>query len=445
MVFASFKRNKQSKLLDAIRESNIDQLAKVLHKFSAVEILGSSYALHEAVKKENFGIIEFLLSAGFNVEGRSPVNEERTVLSKAVVGGRKDIVELLLFHGANPEAEFDGKTALQQAFEIGDKDLVGEIVQILLASGANTERPDSHGETVLQVAASRGQREIVHLLLASGACPNCVKGKSALYYASEAGYIEDVQLLLVSGAKAEDESLVTAAARGYPNIVGLLLANGANIEAMCVIKNRTYGIHELDIKGTALLHAIENGHVKVVGLLLESGADISSGGDFHRAILRNSVEMIQLLLSHGANPEADLNFPVVGRFTPLQYASVYRTVEVVELLITSGANKEAQGPGRLSPLHLAIKEDRKEVVAILLSHGANIEALDYDGSTPLLRAITGRNLVIVKLLLECGANPEAKISHRGTVLQLARSTEHAEIIIVLQDFIRSTKENKPQT
>ena len=58
-----------------------------------------------------------------------------------------------------------GETALHLAVDNGHKD----IVELLLAKGANVNAPGKSGETPLHLAALRGQGGIAEVLLASGA------------------------------------------------------------------------------------------------------------------------------------------------------------------------------------------------------------------------------------------------------------------------------------
>ena len=79
-----------------------------------------------------------------------------------------------------------------------------EIVQILLEAGADPNQ-ESRGEdegAPLCAAASWGHTEIVRLLLGHGADPNVIeKGPmTALIWARQNGHAETVELLLAAGA-----------------------------------------------------------------------------------------------------------------------------------------------------------------------------------------------------------------------------------------------------
>ena len=65
-----------------------------------------------------------------------------TPLHWAAVGGHKDVVELLLAHGAEVNARYsDGYTPLHYAAANGHKD----VVELLLANEADVNAKDEHG------------------------------------------------------------------------------------------------------------------------------------------------------------------------------------------------------------------------------------------------------------------------------------------------------------
>lgn len=81
--------------------------------------------------------------------------------------GHKDVVEILLDHKAEIEAQSERTkdTALSLAASGGRK----EVVEILLKRGANKEHRNVSDYTPLSLAASGGYVEICNLLLQYGA------------------------------------------------------------------------------------------------------------------------------------------------------------------------------------------------------------------------------------------------------------------------------------
>jgi ankyrin repeat protein len=160
-----------------------------------------------------------------------------TPLHWAALEGHNDLVELLLAHGADVNAKDNGNyTALHEAALAGHNDLV----ELLLAHGADVNTKDKDGFTALHDAAWHGYKDVVELLLAHGADVNAKdnNGYTALSSAVYKCYKDVVELLLAHGADVNAKNNTTrstalhdAAWHGYKDVVELLLAHGADINA----------------------------------------------------------------------------------------------------------------------------------------------------------------------------------------------------------------------
>jgi uncharacterized protein len=125
-----------------------------------------------------------------------------TPLHFATYGGNTAAVKVLLDHGAAIDAvaanEF-ANTPLQVSLLTQQL----EVVQLLVARGANVKFKQHGGFTPLHEAAFTGNRAIVTLLLDAGADPNAVAddGKRPLGVALAANHDEVARLLRARGAK----------------------------------------------------------------------------------------------------------------------------------------------------------------------------------------------------------------------------------------------------
>lgn len=188
-----------------------------------------------------------------------------------------DIAKALIAHGANVDVmhelhppqlvPFGNQrwTPLSLATRLECHDLM----QQLLQRGANVNRVDESGETLLMDAASRNLNESVQILLNAGAEIEAraeATGNSALIFAALEGYINIVQILLDRNADIDarnnngESALMLAAARGRPDVVRLLLQRGADISVKDKFEN------------TALHNAEKHGGPEVTQLLRSAGA-----------------------------------------------------------------------------------------------------------------------------------------------------------------------------
>ena len=113
--------------------------------------------------------------------------------------GHKDVSQVLLDHGADPDKMgYFGRTPLHEAATNGHRDLV----QLLMGHGANPNRGDVVKETPLYSASKNGHGDVVQYLLGNGAKPNKadVNGETPLYWAKKNKHKDVVQLLKERGA-----------------------------------------------------------------------------------------------------------------------------------------------------------------------------------------------------------------------------------------------------
>jgi ankyrin repeat protein len=324
-------------------------------------------ALHCAASEGLKDIAELLLRKGANVRARAarrywlrndPVSARRlfagiTPLHEAAASGGPELVELLIAHGAEVNAKTEsGKTPLHYAASYGytqgletsprryphyrDRWQQSDVIELLLAAGAEVNAKDADGATPLRYALQSGQRAIAKLLIAAGAETVAVKNETDQRMLHDAfGDIEWVRLLLANGADTEEKdedgnTLLHLAARD-PNreIAGLLLAHHADVNAR---NNR---------RVTPLSYAAARGHTDLTALLLANGADVNAqdnGGDtaLHAAALHGHKGVAELLIAHGANVNARNSR---GR-TPVDEAIRREHKEIVQLLTA-----KAQGAG----------------------------------------------------------------------------------------------------
>jgi len=142
----------------------------------------------------------------------------------------------------------------------------------------------------------------------------------------------------------------------------------------------------------------------------------------HGASGAGSLATVELLLSLGADPNAE----DWAGYTPLDCVgnecSIAGGGEVVRALVRGGANVDAQGGVKhCAALHMAARRGNVEVAEALLDCGADIEARDSKGETPLRRAVNCGKTAVAALLVARGADLHSKGSRGLTPIEAART------------------------
>lgn len=177
-----------------------------------------------------------------------------------------------------------------------------------------------------------------------------------------------------------------------------------------------------------LFEAIDHHDSKRVEALLSTGADPNAalsqppewtplGAAIEELEFGGSVDVVRLLVAHGA----DVNAPYVGtKLAPLHAAMFSENIEVIELILDAGANPNALSDEDRSPLRFAVERDALDMAALFLRHGA-VATIDnsggFCGETALGMAARKANLAMIQLLVGAGASVAAKDSDGRTALE----------------------------
>ncbi|KAH7150140.1 ankyrin repeat-containing domain protein [Dactylonectria estremocensis] len=384
----------------ASRYGNHDMVMKLLGAGAKVNVLQGRWqtALRAAIASGNAQVVRTLLSCGANTKlmlktFRSYYNARETkspsALQLAVESGKLEIVEALLGAGVDVSGNVSKTATIPQvsidhhplilSSERGDLAMVrsllsagapvnvtgkhmpwrvsfedeyaspltiaihtkhADVVEFLLASGANVDKTVNKGCSALMLAARHGDRHVVRLLIEKNANINYTSPQNwnALVLAAEEGHIDIVQDLLSAGAKPDVPNALSSACNKLENgpVVELLL------QAVLATENPE------PVIDAAFAKVVTKGNAKAICLLL----------DYIPATTKRFIQCCSI----GSEP-------------------------AVTSLLEQGMSPNQPDDEGNHPLHTAAIHLQSSVVQILLDHGAGVNHISDKYGTPLLATL----------------------------------------------------------
>ena len=144
------------------------------------------------------------------------------------------------------------------------------------------------------------------------------------------------------------------------------------------------------------------------------------------AVNDNNLEMVKSLAELGADTNARYN----DGSTILMQAASKNDLEMIELLLESGANINAEH-NSLVALRYAVIDKSFEAAKLLVKRGANVNVRDNSGGTLLMIAATNGHQEMITFLLKSGVDINAKNDVGHTALTYAAIYGSAETIKLL--------------
>jgi ankyrin repeat protein len=367
--------------------------------------------LGEAAIVANVEMLELLLEADADVNLANP--EGQTALMAVARTGNIEAAKLLLSHGAeiNTAETWGGQTALMWASARKQP----EMVRFLVENGAEVDKRAIDRDWERRVTAEPRVKEMFQ------------GGLTSLMYAAREDCLDCVKELLAAGAdinKPDPENvspLILALINLRFDIAKYLIEQGADVNQWDFYgRTPLYAAADMNIVPASYrgdLPPVQNTTgLEIARMLLERGAKsdyalklypparniaydrandypvMTTGSTpLQRAAYGGDVEMMKLLLEHGANIAlANVNgvSPMIALTNPggtrNRNKSELTVMQGLELLMAAGADiNQKSGVNGETPLHTTARLNWPEVVKFLVAHGADLEAKDNNGLIPL--------------------------------------------------------------
>ncbi|KAH7165371.1 ankyrin repeat-containing domain protein [Dactylonectria macrodidyma] len=427
---------------------------QLLARLFSVSSVKPRISLHEATRHGDEDAVRSLIEAGCDLDELD--EEDRSALQLAASSGCSDIFAMLLEAGASvgvlvPPASLADVCVisyrlLSKSFEI--------ILWGWLASKAGVPVPNL-------IVRNAWFRASTHLLV----LPTLYWGSAALLlrshpkvYMNVASILESLStfkgntehmlaLFLDSNPELDDAELVLiwihAVEKGYTGICQRLLWTDFPVDFFYV-----YDDHPDYV--TALMRACGASHIDLVLLLLSHGADPTLLDNHGRSCIILAVarpykdtnagseedadKILQVLLGTDAiqyiNTVQKSEDPEVTDFSladrhgwPLADAVQNLRINAVQRLLEAGADPNLKDESNWTALHSASRRHSREaieIVRLLVHYSADVNAVCDNGWTPLgCAASTGSFVEVVEILVEAGAHIESTAGKETTALQIA--------------------------
>ena len=401
-------------------------------------------ALHWAVYNDDVPLVDRLLAAGADPNARNDYNATPLV-EAAIVSNPAVIKRLLKAHADVESANADGQTALMVIARSNNV----EAAKLLLKAGAKVNAREAwRGQTALMWAAAQSQPEMVALLIRHGAEVNVRSsltkverqvtaeprmqqrppgGLTPLLFAARAGCLDCAKALVRGGADinmADPEGITPLIMAGLNfgfDVAALLVKEGADLDVWDTWgRSPLYAVVDMNTlptggradrpspdatSGTDLIKlmlergANPNLQIKIVPPLRSLRDDRGPDGVLQagttplaRAAKGGDVEVVRLLLAHGANP----TLPTVQGVTPLmmaagtgysgrdsrgRYQTEEEAVQIIKLLLDAGADINQRAADGGTALHGAAGRGRNELINLLVARNADLTIKDARGRT----------------------------------------------------------------
>jgi ankyrin repeat protein len=333
-------------------------------------------------------------------------------------------------------ADVDGDLALHCAALGGHREALALLLEADKPIGHHLE--DGAGRTVVDLAAARGDLELIDTVVA--AAPDW-RRDTALLAAVRAGHAHAASHLIGLGAPIDGDlgaALDAAVDADSPELVRCLAEHGSTVD------------------GPALYRAVGRGRFAAAAALVDLGADVDHADETGTAVLllaadRGATDLCLRLLDAGADPAVRLqtfgpvHFAMLGGHTDTALALIDRGADVsgadqplVSVALSGGSATLVRwclDHGHVPPpdaVERAVSGNHAEILRALIAAGERVDVANASGITPLHLAADRGHADLVEILLAAGAPTDPVVPGQNrTALDLAELHGHDACVRLL--------------
>ncbi|XP_023333094.1 serine/threonine-protein phosphatase 6 regulatory ankyrin repeat subunit C [Eurytemora carolleeae] len=353
-------------------------------------------------------------------------------------GADQRITEILMNKKADSMIQNSShrENAFHYCGQSGNSEVVSEIIKHLHAGqiqlGVNKQ--SGSGWSPLLLAAKNGHMNLVKIFLDNNARVDVFdqEARSALHLASESGSEEIAEMLLNKNAyinsktKAGWTPLHYAADKGFSNMINTYVTkHNATIDILSMKKILGAGVDTTDEYGQKPIHlAAQSDQPEVVKLFLQKQPSLVTASTkdgnttAHIAAKKGSVRVLEELLKFDKNIVTNSRNKITDS-TPLHIATEGGHVDVIKLLLTHGASPLDENKPGMTPVHLAARHGHISVINEFVKEKVSLRNLSKKtGMTALhIAAYYGEEDIVRELMRhvppsvksEKPANPNASL------------------------------------
>jgi len=318
-------------------------------------------------------LISFLLACAISIHAQEIIEVTKT-------GNLVRVRELI---DSNPQLvntkDSSGRTPLHWA----SSGVHFEVMQFLVARGADVNLKDLSGTTPLHSTATNNHLNACKLLIEKGAAVDEKnnRGSTPFYLAAYGGNRELLDYLIASGANKADLEIRNAYGR---TPLCAIARDGGNPETIKVLLSLGADVNAEDKRGwTPIMLAAWRPYREVVSVLLEAGAELHVNTPKGKQLLAYAADFgIDNLFEKIMEKQSSIDFLNEDGGTLLHSAAGGGSARIVELLIAKGFDVNKKDRFDWVPLHIAAEQGHKEIISLLIKHGAEINSRNMIGQTP---------------------------------------------------------------